>query len=101
MGDQPVTKADFEGFAEGLREATTNLIAVTAQLANLVTGLNNQVVAYPNQVNNAGQRGGETRPIRVNKVETIVMLLLIILVQMKNQKKKYLEETNKKIMIIG
>lgn len=64
MGDQPVTKADFEGFAEGLREATTNLTTVTAQLANLVTALNNQVVAYPNQVNNAGQRGGERRPIR-------------------------------------
>lgn len=59
MGDQPVTRADFEGFAEGLREATTNLTAVTAQLANLVTALNNQVAAYPNQVNNAGQRGGE------------------------------------------
>ena len=64
MGDQPVTKADFEGFAEGLREATTNLTTVSAQLANLVTSLNNQVAAFPNQVNNAGQRGGEREQIR-------------------------------------
>ncbi|KAG2315649.1 hypothetical protein Bca52824_018771 [Brassica carinata] len=64
MADQPATKADLEGFTGSLREATTNLTVVTAQLANLVTALNNQVAAFPNQFNNAGQRGGERGPIQ-------------------------------------
>ncbi|KAL1194916.1 hypothetical protein V5N11_020040 [Cardamine amara subsp. amara] len=45
MGDQPVTRADMEGFTASLNESTTNL-------ANLVAALTNQIA-------NAGQGGGE------------------------------------------
>ncbi|KAL1218835.1 hypothetical protein V5N11_003856 [Cardamine amara subsp. amara] len=52
MGDQPVTRADMEGFTASLNESTTNL-------ANLVAALTNQIAALTNQIANAGQGGGE------------------------------------------
>ncbi|CAH8263393.1 unnamed protein product [Arabidopsis lyrata] len=52
MGDQPVTKADMEGFTASLKDSTTNL-------ANLVAALTNQIAALTNQIANAGQGGGE------------------------------------------
>lgn len=68
MGDRPLTEADMEG----LRGELVNL---NTQMAGLLTALNNQFAALPQQIANAIQGGGKQRGPNPNQQRGNIRLL--------------------------